>query len=113
MTLKIVHCIELGPGLTALLTQIAEALMSDWTGRLDALEAAVVAAEAKSAEDVANLQAQIAELKAQVEAGTATPEEKARFEALLARVAAIDPDPSFPPTPPGPPAQDPESPVVE
>jgi uncharacterized coiled-coil protein SlyX len=101
--LLIVHRLELSAGLEALLSDrlvTLEHAVSALTEKLDALEAAVVKAEAETAGDVAHLQAQITELRAAVEAGTATPEDLARLDALTARIAAIDPDPSFPPTPP-------------
>jgi outer membrane murein-binding lipoprotein Lpp len=99
----VLHRIELSPAIESLFSGTVatlEAAMSALTAKLDALEIAVASAVAKTAEDVGELNRKIAELAASVEAGTATPEEIARLEVLTAQIAAIDPDPSFPPPPP-------------
>jgi len=110
---RIVHVLD--PELTAIARQLitkGDAILS----RLDELKAANAAADAaiaRIAEDVthasevataeaAALRAQITALEAQIAAGfETTAEEQAELDALKAKLAGIDPDPSFPPvTPP-------------
>jgi len=68
-----------------------EHTMSVISDKLDAVEAAIGAATTRVQNDIATLQAQIADLQAKVDAGSATPEELARLDALRASVDAIDP----------------------
>jgi predicted nucleic acid-binding Zn-ribbon protein len=107
MTFTIVHRVVhvLDPELMAIAHQLltkGDAILS----RLDdlkALDAAVDAAVARVAEDVQHLKDQIAELQAKVDAGFAlTPEEQAILDSAKAKLAAVDPDPSFPPVTPAP-----------
>lgn len=76
-----------------LFNRLKESLMSAFSEKLDRLEQAIEAGDAKVQEDVD-------ELKRRVEANTATPEEESRFEALIARAKGRDPLPDFPATEP-------------
>lgn len=89
---------------------IAEALsriedkVSDLTPRLDRLEATLNAFDQReAAEDeqsvldkaeITRLKTELADLQTKVDANTATPEEQARFEALLTRIDASNKVPS-------------------
>lgn len=84
------------------LQELKDDLMSQLTPRLDALESAVTAAEARVSGDLAGLKQQIADLQARADAGTATDAELARLDSLTARVAAIDAPAPAPTTDPGP-----------
>lgn len=76
-------------------------LMSVFSDLATQLETEIDAATARVQKDVAGLKQQIADLQAKIDAGVATPEEIARFQAAVTAVKAIDPtDPTvLPPTP--------------
>jgi hypothetical protein len=59
--------------------------------KLTSLEKSVADATTRVQSDVANLRSQIAILQAKIDAGTATPADLARFDALQVAVDALDP----------------------
>jgi uncharacterized protein YPO0396 len=78
---------QLGP----YLTQLGESIVGQLTEKLTEVEASVDAALTRVQEDVAGLQAQIAELQAKVDAGLATPEDIETLNRIKAKADALDP----------------------
>ncbi len=94
------------PSLTALLAsalpllQTGVSLMSVISDHLDALEAKITDATNRVTADIAALKAQVSDLQAKVDAGSATPEDLTRLDALTAKLDQIDPTtPSVVPAP--------------
>jgi phage shock protein A len=65
--------------------------MADIQAALDSLESKVDSATTRVTTDVESMKAKIADLQAQVDAGTATPAQVDQLARLQAKVDAIDP----------------------
>jgi hypothetical protein len=79
------------PAILSRLDAMEARIMSAIASRLDELEAAQQGMEARVTTHLDGLKAAVADLQARVDAGTATPDEVARLDALTRRIRAFDP----------------------